>query len=121
MQYEKLYNDFKNLFPEDAGRLNKLAKISSVEPSDGMHIVFGMVVVPFLLELLSQNESEKLNIAFDFFEQMANSKDVLISEVLEFTVLEDFISQDKDVLNKLKAYMKPETLKSCIAVEKFFN
>ena len=57
MQYEMLYDEFKNLFPEDIDRLDELAKTQSAEPTDGMHIMFGMVVVPFLLELLSENES----------------------------------------------------------------
>ena len=121
MQYEKLYDEFKNLFPEDIDRLDELAKTQSAEPTDGMHIMFGMVVVPFLIELLSENESEKLKVAFEFLEKMAKSKDTLIAEVLEFSVLEDFISQDKKVLNMLKGYMGPETLESCVSLEKFFN
>ena len=121
MQYEKLYDEFKKLFPEDAEKLDELAKAQSAQPTDGMHIMFGMVVVPFLLGLLSENENEKLKVAFEFLEKMAKSKDALIAEVLEFSVLEDFISQDEEVLSKLKGYMGPKTLESCISLERYFN
>ena len=119
MQYEKLYDEFKNLFPEDIGELDKLAKVADAETDDGMHIMFGMVVVPFVLDLLKRGENEKLQTAFTFFEKMAKSDDSLISEVLEFSVLEDFISRGEVVLDSLKSYMGSVTRKSCANLEKF--
>ena len=121
MQYEKLYNEFKQLFPEDSDKLDKLAIEADAEAEDGMHVMFGMVVVPFVLDLLSRKEDEKLQTAFAFFEKMGKSNDSLISEVLEFSVLEDFVSQDEVVFNKLKTYMQPETKRSCASLEMYFN
>ena len=121
MKYENLYSDFKSLFPEHADEIENIAKKVSAEPSDGMHIMFGMVVVPFVLVLLSKNKDIELNKAFVFFEEMAHSEDSLISEVLEFSILEELISQDEEILKKLKTYMGYETYKSCSSLEKFFS
>lgn len=119
MKYELLYDDFLQCFPDDAALLEANARELSVEPSDGMHIMFGIVVVPFILKLVEEKNDEKLKIAFDFFEQMECSKNTMISEVLEFTVLEDLISQEKSVLNYCKSYMGKETLKGCQIVERY--
>jgi hypothetical protein len=119
MQYETLYDDFVQLFPDNIHQLQELSKSASAEPSDGMHIMFGMVVVPFLMDLLEKKDTDKLAKAFAFFEKMAESGDSMISEVLEFTVLEDLISRGKDVLNQCKPYMQPKTLGCCSSVEKY--
>lgn len=119
MNYEKLYDEFLTYFPNDIIALNRITDKLSIDDSDGMHVVFGMVVVPFVLELASEKNSEKLKKAFSFFEQMAKSDNPLICEVLEFTILESIISQDKDILQYCKSYMGNETLECCQAVEQY--
>ena len=119
MKYEKLYEDFVSLFPEDKYEIQKIAETVSADISDGMHIMFGMVVVPFLIELLHANKECKLREAFAFFEKMASEENTMISEVLEFTILEDIVSRGKDVLEKCKSYMGQRTLESCLIVEKY--
>ena len=119
MKYELLYSEFTNLFPDDKQNLEQLTERASVDSSDGMHIIFGMVVIPFLMELVRKDEKEKLNRAFEFFEKMANSENSLISEVLEFTILEDIVSGGKDILNICKGYMGPKTLECCDGIEKY--
>ena len=119
MKYENLYNDFKNLFPSDINKLDKLASDNLIDDSDGMHVIFGMVVVPFLVELVKNNDTNKIRIAFDFFEKMAKDSNSMISEVLEFTILEDIISRGKKIINICKPYMKKNTLDSCMKVEKY--
>lgn len=119
MKYDTLYDEFLKLFPDDRDWLHEKASELSAEPSDGMHIMFGMVVVPFVVELLEREDERKLKIAFDFFEKMAKAENPMISEVLEFTILEDIISRGKAILDKCKGYMKQKTLDSCIVVEKY--
>lgn len=119
MKYETLYEEFTRLFPNDLNRLQKIAENVSAEPSDGMHIMFGMVVIPFIMKLLEHDDKAKLTIAFEFFEKMATDNNPMVSEVLEFTILEDIISRGADVLNKCKPYMKQHTLESCLAVEQY--
>lgn len=119
MKYENLYNEFICLFPDDKQEINKIAKEAFVDSNDGMHVKFGMVVVPYIMVLLENNEQQKLITAFDFFEKMADSNESMISEVLEFTVLEDIISRGKDILDMCKLYMKQKTKESCLSVEKY--
>lgn len=119
MNYNELYDEFLKCFPEDAAILNHQSEELSVERSDGMHVVFGMVVVPFILHLIGERNDVKLRRVFEFLEKMAVSDDPLICEVLEFTILEDIVSQGKNVLDYSKAYMKRETLKCCESVEKY--
>ena len=82
-----------------------------------MHIMFGMVVVPFIVDLVKKDENDKLEKAFSFFEDMINDKNNLVSEVVEFTILEDLLSSGQDVLDKCKVYMGNETLDSCVKLE----
>lgn len=119
MEYETLYDRFVQCFPDDSSRIQEIAECAAAEPTDGMHIMFGMVVVPFLMELLEECKEEKLKVAFDYFERMAEVDDSMISEVLEFTVLEDLISRGNLILEKCKSYMGPKTLERCDLVGKY--
>ena len=119
MKYESLYDEFIKSFPDDLSRLQEIAKCAAVEPSDGMHIMFGMVVIPFVMELLENCKETKVKAAFGFFEKMAEVDNSMISEVLEFTILEDIISRGKETLEKCKSYMGQKTLEHCAIVEKY--
>ncbi len=119
MKYEELYKDFAKLFPDDEVVLNDLEISADVDEEDGMHILFGMVVFPFISKLVEDGENEKLKRVFDFLEQMASSKDSRICEVLEFTILENIITSGKDFLNICKPYMGSETGKSCEYIERY--
>ena len=121
MKYATLYDKFFSRFPYDAEELKKKAEEASAEPSDGMHVMFGMVVVPFVMELLERGDERKLAVAFDFFEEMAEAENTMISEVLEFTILEDIISRGKVILSQCKRYMKHKTLENCFTVEKYMT
>ncbi len=119
MKYETLYNDFIDLFPSKKAKLEEYAKKASADPSDGMHIMFGMVIIPFLLDLLNDNDQSSLKVAFSFFEQMEESNDQMILEVLEFTVLENIVSKGKNISTKLTSYMGRKTLESFYTIEKY--
>ena len=120
MEYNMLLSDFLDLFPEDREQLQSNAKQLDIDETDGMHVAFGMIVVPYVKSLLRTNNNEtKIRKAFDFFEEMAISGDALVCEVLEFTVLEDFISQGNIFLNLCKRYMGKQTLESCLSVERY--
>lgn len=121
MTYNELYKDFISMFPKNLEKIKAIAADSLVEDSDGMHVLFGMVVIPFVKDLLNNNQTDKITTAFEFFENMAKSTDEMISEVLEFTILEDFISDGKEFLSKCLPYMGPETKKSCQAVMKYMK
>lgn len=121
MNYNSLYSEFIKLFPDDTALFNELSLQSNVDENDGMHIMFSYVVIPFVLRLIRSNDHMKLKIAFDYFEQMALSQSNDITEVLEFTIIENLMSNGKDIFYNAKKYMGKETLKYCTNAEKYLN
>ena len=59
MNYNILYADFNSLFPECTEKLNSLARAADAEETDGMHIMFSFVVIPFILDLLNNDEAKQ--------------------------------------------------------------
>lgn len=121
MTYEKLYNNFKELFPDEKEILTKYEMESGASPSDGPHILFSFVVIPFILSLLQADNPSALRRAFAYFEEMASSDSTQVVEVLEFTVIENLLSHGKEIADKAKKYMGQETLKSCQVIEPYFS
>ena len=79
MKYDELYKKFISEFPDDEPAINAIAAENAVDNEDGMHIAFGMVVLPFLSRLVEENQTAKIEKAFAYFEEMASSDDHLIS------------------------------------------
>lgn len=121
MDYNSLYSDFRTLFSSDGDRLDQLTKAAYADEGNGMHIMFSFVVIPFVIGLLHENNTEKLTKAFGFFEEMASSDDTAITEVLEFTVIENLMSNGKTVYEQAVKYMGTETRKSLEAVSRFLD
>lgn len=119
MEYILLYKKFQNEFPELNDILNSISEERNVDEEDGMHVIFGMVVTEVIAQLIESNNSEELLKVFSFLEKMANSNDTKICEVLEFSLIEDFISRGKEYLSKCKKYMQEETLRCCLSVETY--
>lgn len=120
MKYEDLYKDFLSVFADDQKIIETIAAENAVDEEDGMHIAFGMVVVPFISKLIESNQADKIKRAFSFFEEMAASEDPLISEVLEFTVIEGIIAGGKDFASKCVKYMNPCTYASYEIISRNF-
>ena len=121
MKYESLYREFCALFPSHQAELDALARAALAEEEDGMHIMFGDVVVPFVLNLLRNDSEKELCLAFDFFEKMDTSGDAEIAEVLEFTVIESLMSHGKAIFEKAYNHMGPETKESCKAIARYLK
>ena len=121
MEYEALYSNFRTLFSSDSDLLDQLEQAANADESDGMHILFSFVVIPFVIGLLHENNTEKLTRAFGFFEEMASSDDTAITEVLEFTVIENLMSNGKTVYEQAVKFRGPETLKSLDAVSRYLD
>lgn len=51
---------------------------------------------------------------------MVKSNDIKIGEVLDFTILEQIIGEDKSVFDRLKKLMLPETILHSEKVEEYF-
>lgn len=111
MKYKLLYLNFKKLFPYNTEDFTKLETANNVDQSEGQHILFGLVVAPFIQNLAEQGNFEKLELAFTYFEAMAKSNDILVNEVLEFSVLENLLSHNVNYINIYKKLIGPETNK----------
>lgn len=59
-----------------------------IDGDSGLHTVFSVVLVPLLKKAI-ETMSKDANIIFMFIEQMAQSKDDDICDVLDFTILEE--------------------------------
>ena len=119
MTYDTIYSDFLSIFKEDTDYLNSIADENAVDNEDGKHIQFGMVVFPYILHLAKIKDTDKLTKAFDFLEEMLSTQDTMICEIVEFTILENLISEDKNILEYCRQFMKPRTIQSCHSVENY--
>ena len=120
MIYDELYKTFKEEIPEGYSFFKVKEKENLIDETDGIHIVFGMVIVPYILHIVRNNKMLEINKVFSFLENMAICEDVKIKEVLDFTVLEQLTDVGHDILGQCKQYMNKNTLKHCEEVEKYF-
>lgn len=120
MKYEDLYNDFIALFPEDRQFFDDLCKENEAYAEDGIHIVFGLIVLPYIKKIVKESP-EKARKAFAFFEEMEKSGDSRIAEVLEFTILEDLITNEKASIELYSVYFGEETKAAAAAMGNWFK
>ena len=120
MKYDELYKTFKEEISEGYSFFEIKEKENLIDETDGMHVVFGMVIVPYILYIIQNNKMLEINKVFSFLENMAICEDIKIKEVLDFTVLEQLVDERQDVLGQCKQYMKKNTLEHCEEVEKYF-
>ena len=120
MKYKGLYNDFISMFPDDLDYFKDLERETGADSECGMHVVFEMVVIPFVTKLVKESP-DKAKKAFDYFEKMETSDDPKIAEVVEFTILENLLTEDKEMVPEYEKYFGEETKKAAKAVGKWFN
>jgi len=121
MDYNNLYNLLKAEIPEGSDFFKAMEKDNLIDSNDGMHIIFGMVIVPYIIFCLKNDRIIEIKKTFSFLERMAVLDDDKVNEVLDFTVLEQLVDEGKDVLESCKHYMGINTLKHCEGIENFFN
>lgn len=120
MKYDELYDDFKALFPEDASYFAAQEDKTGADKDDGMHVLFGMIVSPFLISL-AEKEPEKAQKAFEYIEQMQTSGDDNIANVAEVSVLEVVMTDKKGGMAKLGKYLGTESLKAVEHLSRYFK
>ena len=120
MEYRELYKTFKKNIPECIDFCATKEQENMLDENDGIHIFFGMVIVPYFIYLIDTKQEILIKKVSSFFESMAESEDVKVQEVLDFTVLEQLADEGHDKLEQCKRYMENKTLEHCIAVEKYF-
>ncbi|SFS10211.1 DUF7674 family protein [Anaeromicropila populeti] len=120
MKYNNLYLEFKKEVPECLEFFRKKEMDNLVDETVGVHISFGMVVVPYIGDIVDNKKTEEIRKVFDFMEKMAVSEDIKVQEVLDFTVLEGLADKGHDVIKQCKKYMKTNTVQHCEEIEKYF-
>ena len=120
MKYDELYNAFTSMFPEDRTVFDQLKLDADVdEHEDGMHIMFGMVVVPYIRRIVNESPS-KTKKAFDFLEEMELDENPEIANVAEASVLEALMT-DEGGIKKYLEFIGPESLKAAKYMSQFYN
>ena len=89
------------------------------EHEDGMHIMFGLVVVPYIRKIVGENPA-KTKKAFDFLEEMELDDNPDIGNVAEVSVLEALMN-DEGGMKKYMGYIGPESLKAARYMSQFYN
>lgn len=75
----------------------------------GSHIIFEDAVVPFIVELIENENDDVLQKLFKLFEEMANSSDEYEQEVLQLSILEPLKNNYDDLYDFTKLLL-PKTL-----------
>ena len=120
MIYDGLYREFKEKIPEGIMFYEIKEKENFIDETDGMHVVFGMVIVPYILHIVQNNKDSIIKKIFLFLENMAICDDIKVNELLDFTILEQIADEGHDTLEQCKRYMGIQTLQHCEEVEKYF-
>ena len=120
MNYDKLYTEFKVAVPESIGFCKEKEVENSVDNTVGIHVSFGMVIVPYILCIVDNREETVIPKVFDFMEQMALCQDIKVQEVLDFTILEQLADEGHDIFQECKKYMSMNTLQHCKKIEQYF-
>ena len=120
MKYDELYDDFLKLFPDDVAVLSDLAAEVNAERSDGMHVMFGMVVCPYICKI-AKEDPQKTRRAFEFIEQMETSGDDDIINVAEVTVLENLMTDEDGGFDRFEQYLGTESRKTVMQLSHFFD
>ncbi|PQP80459.1 hypothetical protein C0Q44_27135 [Paenibacillus sp. PCH8] len=81
------------------------------------HVIFGMVVTPFLIKYT--NEQKDISNLYDFLEDMALSEEK-VQEVLVVSVLESLITE-REIIETAKSYMGDLTRKICETTQKAYG
>ncbi len=102
LTFENVYQKFKAELKEDISYITDKEQETGVNDTDGAHIQFGMVVVPYLYHLVDIQDDAKIEKCFAFFDQMATSPDDEMDAIVQFSVLE-YVVTDDIYYDKLKS------------------
>jgi hypothetical protein len=114
--YSELINELFDRFPVLEKQYEKEGDYVAGLP----HLCYEIIFVPFIRQACLNNEQEKLYLICEFLEQMANSEDDRISEVLVVSVLESVLSE-RDIIYCLKSYLGVHTMELLSVLEREYG
>lgn len=120
MKYQDLYDEFIKLFPEDKDFFCEKEKETGEERTDGMHIMFGFIVCPYIIRIATEDPG-KAQKAFDFIERMETDEDSMVVNVAEVTVLENIMTDEKGGMKKLGKFLGKESMATVKHLSQFFK
>ncbi|MFG0212972.1 hypothetical protein ACFU8X_07695 [Brevibacillus porteri] len=82
------------------------------------HVIFGMVVVPYIIKGLEGNET--IESIFNFLEEMSLSRDERVQELLVVSVFESLITE-REIISFAKSCMRKKTRQLCEATERAYG
>ena len=117
MKYDELYDNFIDMFPEDAEFFAEKEEETNVG-RDTMNLMFGLIITPFI-KAIADKDPIKTKKAFEYVEKMENDDNPEIGNIAEVNILEDLIS-DAEGIDKYLEYMGDETKKAVRHISQFF-
>ena len=117
LTYEKINEVLLEAFPEFKAKYDyEMNTYDCYKP--GPHVLYGNVFNRTVSELLEKdNDKALIRRIFDFYEEMAQSQDIEINNLLQVTLLE-YLWDEKKIYERACAYMLPATkrINDCIKV-----
>lgn len=122
MNIKDLEKEFLKKNPSLQVLVNKNKKDNSIVDSDGLFVIWGMAIMPTIIEILKDANQNKIVLEniFEFFEEMAVSENEEIQELLMYTILEN-LGDEKEIINKAIPFMGKKTRKLSQEVEDFLG
>jgi len=121
MYIDRLVSDFLEIVPELKEGYENRKNCDLISDNDGYYIHWGIGLMPEILELFRDFESNQavLDRVFKFFEKMANS-DEEIKELLIYGILEN-LGDQKEILEQSWPLMGATTFNLSKSVECFLG
>jgi endonuclease IV len=121
MVYNEMFNEFKKYVGINDNELSNYISENNIDNSDGMHIWFEFVITPYLINIIKNNNVNKIIKSFEFIEQCLRTKNTDITEVIEFSLLEGVVAEIGLKINELYIYFGEETIKSIDCIKKYIQ
>lgn len=84
------------------------------------YLCYALVFVPYIREVVEENDIEVITHICDFLEEMAISEDDQVSNLMAVGVLEDILSE-RSLVARLKKYLKAKTNDWLLSLEKAYG
>lgn len=119
MVYSEMYNEFKRNVPEAAVFLRETERKFNLDETDGMHVLFGFAVRPYIMNALSEGHKDAIEKVADFLEKAASDEDERVGTVIEQSVIVNALAENPRLIwNNEKAW-KQETKRMIRTAERY--
>ena len=119
MKYNDLFQNFINDVPEGSATCLANGARAGLDDGDGMHIWYAFAIRPYVEEVLQKGDRNTIKKIAVFFEKMEASGDPHIAEVLEQSLMEHLLAENRDLLRKYDDLWGRETKEAFRAVGEF--